>query len=95
METTQQEGQTEYCLGTRSSQAIKAFSWEKLATAASKVRNAEYKCSVIDKEFERGRKKIKKAAFYFSIWKNLLYFCFNDQITYKDGLMSEAQKKAD
>lgn len=65
MEATQQEGQTEYCLGTHSSQAVKAFNWEKLATAASKVRNAEYKCSVIDKEFERGEKKLKRLLFTF------------------------------
>lgn len=41
MEATQQEGLTESCLEMRANQAIKAFSREKLAMAASTVRNTE------------------------------------------------------
>lgn len=63
MEATQQEGLTGSCLGTRSSQAIKAFSREKLAMAASTVRNTECKRSLIEKEFEKNLKSSLLFAF--------------------------------
>lgn len=52
MEASQQEG----LLGTSLSQAIKSFNCKKLAMAVSTVKNTEYKCSVIEKEFEKNLK---------------------------------------
>lgn len=93
METTQQEGLTGSCLGTRSRRAIKAFSWEKLAMAASTVRNTECKCSLTEQEFEKNLKP--GLLFIFpqdkEDWrkpKNM----YSLVITYKEEQMSESQK---